>query len=263
MRRDGGREGEPRAPARRRRCATRASRRIRRSSGCRCSAMNLTTLRETLERHRDPQPADARRRRCSACIAMASCSTCSPREPSYSTLATNLDPAETAKAEKALGAAGIAYKTESGGTQIAVVSRPAMSQARVALAEKGVLNGGHVGFELFDKTSLGATDFQQKVNYQRALEGEIARDDRADPGRHQRRRAARAARRHAVRGRAVEGERGRAASTGGSSLDAATVARHRAPRRPSSVKGLDAQQRHDHRRDRRAALADRAPAARG
>ncbi len=93
--------------------------------------------------------------------------------PSYTTLASNLQPAETAKAESALGAAGIAYKTESGGTQIAVQSGQEAS-ARVALAEKGVLNGSHVGFELFDKTSLGATDFQQTVNYQRALEGEIA-----------------------------------------------------------------------------------------
>ncbi|HET6170995.1 MAG TPA: flagellar basal-body MS-ring/collar protein FliF [Gaiellales bacterium] len=93
--------------------------------------------------------------------------------PSYSTLASNLAPAETAKAENALGAAGIAYKTGNGGTQISVVSGKEAA-ARVALAQKGVLNGSHVGFELFDKTSLGATDFQQTVNYQRALEGEIA-----------------------------------------------------------------------------------------
>src|SRR4051812_28784659 len=94
-------------------------------------------------------------------------------KPSFSTLASNLDPAETAKAENALGAAGITFKTESGGTQIAVKSGQEAS-ARVALAEKGVLNGSHPGFELFDKTSLGTTDFQQTVNYQRALEGEIA-----------------------------------------------------------------------------------------
>lgn len=93
--------------------------------------------------------------------------------PSYSTLASNLDPAETGKAENALGAAGIAYQTENGGTQISVVTGQEAS-ARVALAEKGVLNGSHVGFELFDKTNLGSTDFQQTVNYQRALEGEIA-----------------------------------------------------------------------------------------
>src|SRR4051794_16838553 len=95
-------------------------------------------------------------------------------KPSYSTLASNLDPAATGQAEKALVAAGVTYKIENGGTQIAVKAGEE-SQARVALAEKGVLNGGHVGFEIFDKSKLGATDFQQKVDYQRALEGEIAR----------------------------------------------------------------------------------------
>jgi flagellar M-ring protein FliF len=95
-------------------------------------------------------------------------------KPSYSTLASNLTPSDTGSAEKALAAAGVTYKTDSGGTQISVLASQ-LSQARVALAEKGVLNGGHVGFEIFDQSKLGATDFQQKVDYQRALEGEIAR----------------------------------------------------------------------------------------
>src|SRR5258705_13550388 len=84
-------------------------------------------------------------------------------KPSYSTLASNLAPADTGAAEKALAAAGVTYRIENGGTQISVLSGME-SQARVALATKGVLNGGHVGFEIFDKTSLGATDFQQKIN---------------------------------------------------------------------------------------------------
>jgi flagellar M-ring protein FliF len=95
-------------------------------------------------------------------------------KPSYSTLASNLTPSDTGSAEKALAAAGVTYKTDSGGTKISVLASQ-LSQARVALAEKGVLNGGHVGFEIFDQSKLGATDFQQKVDYQRALEGEIAR----------------------------------------------------------------------------------------
>jgi flagellar M-ring protein FliF len=94
-------------------------------------------------------------------------------KPSYSTLATGLDPAQTGQAEKALASAGVTYRIDTGGTAISVKSGEE-SQARVALAEKGVLNGGHVGFEIFDKTSLGTTDFQQNVDYQRALEGEIA-----------------------------------------------------------------------------------------
>jgi flagellar M-ring protein FliF len=94
-------------------------------------------------------------------------------KPSYSTLATGLDPAQTGQAEKALAGAGVTYKIDSGGTAISVRSGEE-SQARVALAEKGVLNQGHVGFEIFDKSSLSTTDFQQQVDYQRALEGEIA-----------------------------------------------------------------------------------------
>jgi flagellar M-ring protein FliF len=93
--------------------------------------------------------------------------------PSYSTLATGLDPAQTGQAEKALASAGVTYKVDTGGTAISVRSGEE-SQARVALAEKGVLNDGHVGFEIFDKSSLSTTDFQQQVDYQRALEGEIA-----------------------------------------------------------------------------------------
>src|SRR3954469_14688497 len=95
-------------------------------------------------------------------------------KPSYSTLASNLSASDTGQAEKALAAAGVTYRIENGGTQISVKSGEE-SQARVALAEKGVLNGGHVGFEIFDKSKLGATDFEQQIDYQRALEGEIAR----------------------------------------------------------------------------------------
>ena len=94
--------------------------------------------------------------------------------PSFAPLASGLDPTETNDAGQALEAAGIKYRIGSGGTAIEVQSGQE-SDARVALAEKGVLNGGHVGFELFDEKSLGATDFQQRVDYQRALEGEIAR----------------------------------------------------------------------------------------
>src|SRR5215510_1556283 len=95
-------------------------------------------------------------------------------KPSYTTLASGLDPSSTGQATKALDGAGVSYKVAGGGTEIQVKDGQE-SQARIALAEKGVLNGGHVGFELFDKKNLGATDFQNQVDYQRALEGEIAR----------------------------------------------------------------------------------------
>lgn len=93
---------------------------------------------------------------------------------SYTTLTSGLTAADSAQVAKALDSAGISYQLKNGGTEIAVVSG-SESKARLALASKNLPNGGHVGWELFDKSSLGTTDFQQQVQYQRALEGEIAR----------------------------------------------------------------------------------------
>ena len=94
--------------------------------------------------------------------------------PSYTPLLTGTDPSEAADVAKTLDAAGIRYRLANGGTEIDVQSG-SESRAQVALAEKGLPKGGHVGFELFDQKSLGQTQFQQQVDYQRALEGEIAR----------------------------------------------------------------------------------------
>ena len=46
---------------------------------------------------------------------------------------------------------------------------------RLDMASRGVPSGGGVGFEIFDRTDLGTTEFVQKLNYQRALQGELAR----------------------------------------------------------------------------------------
>jgi flagellar M-ring protein FliF len=95
-------------------------------------------------------------------------------KPSYATLVTGVDPAQTGQMTKALDTAGISYQITNGGTGIEVKDSQS-SQARIALAETGLTTGGQVGFEIFNKVSMGATDFQQNVNYQRALEGEIDR----------------------------------------------------------------------------------------
>lgn len=95
-------------------------------------------------------------------------------KPSYVTVAAGIEPADATKAASALDSAGVTYRIESGGTQISVLDGE-QDRARTALAGAGLAGSSHVGFELFDKGSLGATDFQQKVDYQRALEGEIAR----------------------------------------------------------------------------------------
>jgi flagellar M-ring protein FliF len=93
--------------------------------------------------------------------------------PSYTTMLTGLDPAETGKITAALDSSGVSYQIENNGTGLAVV-KGQVAQARIALAEKGLPGKGQPGFELFDKQKLGASDFQQKVTYQRALEGQIA-----------------------------------------------------------------------------------------
>jgi flagellar M-ring protein FliF len=93
---------------------------------------------------------------------------------SYTTLATGIEPAETGQVTEALAAKGIPYQLQDSGTAVGVPSAD-VSEARIALAESDVLGGSKPGFELFDSQQFGASDFQQKVTYQRALEGELER----------------------------------------------------------------------------------------
>jgi flagellar M-ring protein FliF len=93
---------------------------------------------------------------------------------SYTTLATGIEPAETGQVTEALAAKGIPYQLQDSGTAVGVPSAD-VSEARIALAESDALGGSKPGFELFDSQQFGASDFQQKVTYQRALEGELER----------------------------------------------------------------------------------------
>src|SRR3954462_804795 len=94
-------------------------------------------------------------------------------QPSYSTVMAGIDPAQTGKITSALDSKGIKYEVRNGGTALAV-DKSQIGAARIALAEKGLPNSAQPGFELFDKQKLGASDFQQQVTYQRALEGQLA-----------------------------------------------------------------------------------------
>src|SRR4051812_23006566 len=93
--------------------------------------------------------------------------------PSYTTIMAGVDPAQTGKITAALDAKGVKYEIRNNGTAVAV-DKSQMSTARIALAEKGLPNAAQPGMELMDKQKLGASDFQQQVAYQRALEGEMA-----------------------------------------------------------------------------------------
>ncbi|MEA2479104.1 MAG: flagellar M-ring protein FliF [Thermoleophilaceae bacterium] len=93
--------------------------------------------------------------------------------PSYEQVVSGVDPAETGKITSALDKKGIKYEIRNNGTAIAV-DKTQVPQAKMALAGAGLPGKTQPGYELLDKQKLGASDFQQKVNFQRALEGEIA-----------------------------------------------------------------------------------------
>jgi flagellar M-ring protein FliF len=95
-------------------------------------------------------------------------------QQSYTKVASGIDPAETGQVTKALEEKGIGYQIGDGGTSVSVADSE-VDKARIALAESDAVGGNKPGFELFDKQQFGASDFQQKVTYQRALEGELER----------------------------------------------------------------------------------------
>lgn len=95
-------------------------------------------------------------------------------QPSYQMLTSGLDPADAGGVTGVLEENGIGYELRSNGTAVAVPDSE-VDKARIALAESDVAGGSKPGFELFDKQQFGASDFQQKVTYQRALEGELQR----------------------------------------------------------------------------------------
>ncbi len=68
----------------------------------------------------------------------------------------------------------ISYKLSGSGDSI-LVPEEKISELRVELAASGIPRGGGSGFEIFDKKSFGATEFEQELNYRRALQGELSR----------------------------------------------------------------------------------------
>ncbi len=92
----------------------------------------------------------------------------------YSLLYGGLPDGEAAKVIAALDDAKIPYKTGGSGGSILVPSDKVYS-TRMQLAGRGIPNGEGVGFEIFDKANFGISDFVQRANYTRAVEGELAR----------------------------------------------------------------------------------------
>ena len=95
-------------------------------------------------------------------------------EPNFSPLYSNLAEDDASKVVNYLNTEKIPYKIDNNGKTIEV-PKEKVYEARMALAGKGIPSSGIVGYEIFDKNTMGMSEFMQKLNYKRALEGELAR----------------------------------------------------------------------------------------
>lgn len=92
----------------------------------------------------------------------------------YGLLYSDLSAEDAGQIVEKLDALKVPYQLAAGGTAIEVPEEKVHS-LRLELAKTGLPRGGGVGMELFDKSQIGATEFEQQVNLRRALEGEISR----------------------------------------------------------------------------------------
>lgn len=93
---------------------------------------------------------------------------------SYEPIFSGLEARDQQSVISYLNEENIPYRTDSASNAILVPSAN-VYEARIALAARGIPTGGIVGFERFDQSKIGRTSFQEKVDYYRALEGELAR----------------------------------------------------------------------------------------
>jgi flagellar M-ring protein FliF len=94
--------------------------------------------------------------------------------PTYVLLFSDMDAESAQQVVTRLKAANIPYQLDAGGRGIRV-PQDKVDELRLELSAESLPASGRVGFELFDRTQFGATQFLEQVNYRRALEGEIAR----------------------------------------------------------------------------------------
>lgn len=92
----------------------------------------------------------------------------------YRPLFTNLASEDAGEIVKKLKEAKTPYQITPDGKGVMVPS-DRVYELRLSLASEGLPQGGGVGFEIFDRKNFGMTEFVQKLNYQRALQGELAR----------------------------------------------------------------------------------------
>lgn len=109
-----------------------------------------------------------------ACIALVSGAWMWSQTPDYRVLFSNLEDRDGGAIVQALSALNVPYKFSEGGGAILVPSN-LVYDTRLKLASQGLPKGGTAGFELMEQQKFGSTQFQEQVNYQRGLEGELAK----------------------------------------------------------------------------------------
>jgi flagellar M-ring protein FliF len=92
----------------------------------------------------------------------------------FKALYTNLSAEDSGAVLAKVKESGTAYRLRESDSAILVPSEK-IPELRLQMATAGIPKSGRIGYELFDKTNLGTTDFAEQVNYHRAVEGELER----------------------------------------------------------------------------------------
>ncbi|NJB69237.1 flagellar M-ring protein FliF [Desulfobaculum xiamenense] len=95
-------------------------------------------------------------------------------QPDYRVLYSRLYPEDASSVVQMLQKEGVKYKLGENGSTI-MVPADQVYDLRLKVAGEGKIHGQGIGFEIFDEVKVGQTDFVQRINYQRALQGELAR----------------------------------------------------------------------------------------
>ena len=96
------------------------------------------------------------------------------KESGFRPLYTGLAPEDASVVIQKLKESSTDYRLANNGTTV-LVPDDKVAELRLELAAAGVPKSGRIGFEIFDKTNFGMTDFAEHINYQRAIEGELER----------------------------------------------------------------------------------------
>ncbi|HTU45174.1 MAG TPA: flagellar basal-body MS-ring/collar protein FliF [Bryobacteraceae bacterium] len=103
------------------------------------------------------------------------------RERDFKPLYSNLSAEDSGAVLAKLRESGVEYRVRDADSTILVPS-DRLAELRLQMATAGIPKSGRIGYELFDRTNLGITDFTEQINYHRAVEGELERSVMAISG---------------------------------------------------------------------------------